>query len=88
METFPSSQCSRSSAKLSATTSHLQHTFAFNCCHSSSLGTPWSGTGTVEQKGRRQMAKTSSVLSHSSLTAWEHMGPNQLLPLLFQSVCP
>ena len=78
METFASSQGSRSSAKLSATRNHSQHTSASSCYDSSSLGTLWNGTGTVEQKGRRQMAKTSShILSNPSLTVAEkHMGPN------------
>lgn len=88
METFASNQSSRSSAKPSATRNHSQHTSASSCYHLSSLGTTWNGTGTVEQKGRRQMAKTPHILSNPSLTeAQKHMGRNQLLPLLFQSVC-
>jgi len=88
-ETFVCSQGSSSSAKLSATRNHSQHTSASSCYYSSSLRTPWHGTGTVAQKWRRQMAKMSShILSNPSLTlGQEHMRPNQLPPLLFQSVC-
>lgn len=40
-----------------------------SCYHSFSLGTPWNGIGTVEQKERRQMAKTSPhILPNPSLS--------------------
>lgn len=82
METFTSGQGSRSSVKLSSTRNHCWHT-------SASLGSHWNSTGTGEQKERRQMAKMSShILSVQALTvAQHHMGPNQLLLLLFQSFC-